>query len=58
MASFFLSSFAFIIAAYFIRRYLEDMGIPKGMLRGFVVFVLSLMIAYGVSWIGDLITGG
>jgi hypothetical protein len=57
MASFFLSSFAFFIAGYFIRRYLEDMGIPKTMTRGLVVFVLSLMVAYGVGWIVDLIAG-
>jgi len=57
MASFFLSSFAFFIAAYFIRRYLEDMGIPKGMTRSFVVFVLAIMIAYGVGWIVDVMVG-
>lgn len=58
MASFFLSSFAFFIAAFFIRRYLEDMGIPKTMTRALVVFVLSLLVAYGVGWIVDLVTGG
>ena len=57
MASFFLSTFAFFIAAFFIRRYLEDMGIPKGMTRGFVVFVLALIIAYAVAWLVDLVTG-
>ena len=57
MASFFLSSFAFFIAAYFIRRHLEDMGIPKGMTRSFVVFVLAIMIAYGVGWIVDVMAG-
>jgi len=58
MASFFLSTFAFFIAGYFIRRYLEDMGIPKGMTRAFVVFVLALIVAYAVAWVVDLITGG
>ncbi|HSS27331.1 MAG TPA: hypothetical protein VLL50_05215 [Usitatibacter sp.] len=57
MASFFLSTFAFFIAGYFIRRYLEDMGIPKGMTRAFVVFMLSIMIAYAVAWLVDLIAG-
>ncbi|HEX3061776.1 MAG TPA: hypothetical protein VHP55_03870 [Usitatibacter sp.] len=57
MASFLLSSLAFVIAAYFIRRYLEDMGIPKGMTRALVVSVLSLIISYGVGWIVDRIAG-
>ncbi|HEX4332576.1 MAG TPA: hypothetical protein VH040_10575 [Usitatibacter sp.] len=57
MASFFLSSFAFFIAGFFIRRYLEDMGIPKTMTRALVVFVLALMVAYGVGWIVDVIAG-
>jgi len=57
MASFLLSSLAFVIAAYFIRRYLEDMGIPKGMMRCLVLSVLSLIISYGVGWIVDRIAG-
>ena len=57
MLSFFLSTFAFFIAAYFIRRYLENMGIPKTMTRGLVVFVLALLVAYGVGFLVDLFTG-
>lgn len=57
MASFLLSSFAFFIAAYFLRRYLEDMGIPKGMTRGLVITVVSMIVAYGVGWIVDRIAG-
>ena len=42
----------FIIAAWYIRRLLDAHGIPKGMARGLVVFVL----AYGVSWgAGELV---
>jgi len=33
------------------------MGIPKGMTRSFVVFVLAIMIAYGVGWIVDVMVG-
>jgi hypothetical protein len=53
MASFFLSTFAFFIGGYFIRRYLEGMGIPKTFTRGVVVFVLALLLAYGVAFIVD-----
>ena len=53
MASFFLSTFAFFIGAYFIRRYLENLGIPKTFTRGVVVFVTALLIAYGVAFLVD-----
>lgn len=41
-----ISTIVFVIAAWFIRRLLDEHGIPKGMARGLVVFVL----AYVVSW--------
>ena len=57
MLSFFLSTIAFFVAGFFIRRYLDDMGVPKGMTRGLVVFVIALAAAYAVAWIVDLIVG-
>ena len=55
MLSLALSTVAFFVASLFIRRYLEDMGIPKGMTRAFVVFVLALAVAYGVAFLVDRI---
>jgi hypothetical protein len=52
-----LSTIAFFVASYFIKRYLVELGISKGLTRGTVVFVLSLMIAYGVSIIVDRVAG-
>ena len=57
MLSFFLSTIAFFVAGFFIRRYLDDMGVPKGMTRGLVVFVIALAAAYAVAWIVDLVMG-
>ena len=57
MLSFFLSTLAFFVAGFFIRRYLDDMGVPKGMTRGLVVFVIALAAAYAVAWIVDLVVG-
>lgn len=57
MLSFFLSTIAFFVAGFFIRRYLDDMGVPKGMTRGLVVFVIALAAAYAVAWIVDLVAG-
>jgi len=53
MLSLVLSSVAFFMAAYFIKRYLENMGIPKGMTRGLVVICLAVLISYSVAWIVD-----
>lgn len=57
MLSFFVSTIAFVFAAFFIRSYLDGIGVPKSMTRGIVVFVASLMIAYGVAYLVDLIAG-
>jgi hypothetical protein len=48
-----VSTIAFFVAAYFIKRYLEDSGIPKGMTRSISVFIAALAISYGVAWIVD-----
>ena len=53
MLSIVLSTVAFFMAAYFVKRYLENMGISKGMTRGLVVFCLAALISYGVAWIVD-----
>ena len=57
MLSFFLSTVGFFVAAFFMRRYLEGIGIPKTMLRGLVVFVLSLGVAYGIAALVDVPVG-
>ena len=48
-----LSIVSYFVANVFIKRYLEDMGIPRGMTRGLVVFVLALAVAYGVTFLVD-----
>ena len=44
-----LSTIAFFVASYVIKRYLDGIGIPKTMTRGMMVFVLALAVAYGVA---------
>ena len=55
MLSIVVSTIVYFVAAYFISRYLEEMGIPKGMTRSLSVFTLALVVAYGVAWVLDLI---
>ena len=40
-----ISTLVFIIAARYIHRYLEGEGLPKGMTRGTLVFVLAYLIS-------------
>ena len=51
IASLVASTVAFFVASYFIKRWLEDNDIPKGMARGLLVFSLALAVSYGVGWV-------
>jgi hypothetical protein len=53
MLSLMLSTIAFFIASYFLKRYLEDMGIPKGITRGALIFTLALVVSYFVALAAD-----
>jgi hypothetical protein len=57
MISIVLSTIAFFVASYFIKRYLDEIDVPKTMTRGLVVFVLALALAYGVAFIVDWAVG-
>ena len=48
-----ISTLVFIIAARYIHRYLEGEGLPKGMTRGTLVFVLAYLISWGSGEIVD-----
>jgi hypothetical protein len=49
MLSLVLSTIAFFVSTFFLGRYLENMGIPKGMTRGALVFSIALLISYLVA---------
>ncbi len=49
MLSLIISTIAFFVASWYIKRYLDDMEIPKGMTRGVLVFTLAAAVAWGVS---------
>ena len=48
-----ISTIVFVIAAWYIRRYLDEMGIPKGMARGLMVFILAYLISWASGEIVD-----
>jgi hypothetical protein len=55
MTSIVVSTIAYFVAAFFIKRYLVEMGIPKGMTRGLVIFIGAAAISYGVAYLVDLV---
>lgn len=57
MASFFISSFAFFVTGYFVKRKLEEWDIPGGITRATVIFVVAAFVAYAAGYVVDLIAG-
>ncbi len=55
MLSLVLSIIAFFVAAFFIKRWLDDMDIPKTMTRSIVIFVAAAAVSYGVAFVVDLV---
>lgn len=56
-----ISTIAFFIAAWYIHRHFDRQGIPGGMLRGILVFVLASLVSWGtgelVDWAQEKIEG-
>jgi hypothetical protein len=48
-----ISTLAFFISAWYINRYLNEQGIPKGMTRGILVLVLASLAAWGAGAAAD-----
>ena len=51
MISIVISTIVFFVAGYFARRWLDDIGIPRGVTRSLVAFTIALGAAYGVAFI-------
>jgi len=57
IASLIVSTIAFFVASYFVRRKLDEIGIEKGMTRNMAVLVVALAVSYVVGYVVDLIVG-
>jgi len=51
MLSLVLSTIAFFVAGYYFRRYLEEMGMPKGISRSLLIFCVAFVVSSGVAYI-------
>ena len=56
-----ISTIVFFVAAWYIRRYLDEQGIPKGMTRGILVLTLAYLMSWGageaVDWTQAKLSG-
>ena len=56
-----ISTIVFIVAAWYIRRYLNEQAIPAGMARGLMVFILASVVSWGagivVDWVQEKVEG-
>jgi hypothetical protein len=50
-----ISTLAFFVASYFLKRWAEDNDFPKGMTLNITIFVAAIGIAYGVAWLVDTV---
>jgi hypothetical protein len=55
IASLVASTIAFFAASYFIKRWMDEQDIPKGMTRSVTLFVLAAVVSYGAGWLVGLI---
>jgi len=56
-----ISTIVFFVAAWYIRRYLDEQEIPQGMTRGILVLTLAYLLSWGageaVDWTQAKIAG-
>ena len=53
MLSIVVSTVAFFVASYYIKRWADDNDIRKGITRSICIFILAIALAYGVAWAVD-----
>ena len=53
MLNLIISTIVFFVAAWFANRYLNEQGIPKGMTRGVLVFLLASLVSWGAGEMVD-----
>ena len=52
-----LSTVAFFVAVHYLRRYLDDMEVRKGVTRSILIFVLATVASSAVSAVVEKLQG-
>jgi hypothetical protein len=45
-----VSTIAFLVAGFYLRRWAEANDMPRGMTLNVCIFIAAIAIAYGVGW--------
>jgi hypothetical protein len=53
MWSLIISTFAFFIAIWYIRRYMDEQEIPKGFTRGILALTLASLVSWGAGAVAN-----
>ncbi len=53
MLSLIISTIVFFVASWYIKQYLEEQEIPKGMTRGVLIFTLAAAVSWGAGALVD-----
>ncbi len=54
MSNLVISTIVFFVAAWYIHRYLDEQGIPKGPVRGILVLVIASLLSWGAGYFVDM----
>lgn len=57
MSNLLISTIVFFIAVWYVRRYLDEQGIPAGMTCSILVFTLASLASWGAGETVDFIQG-
>jgi hypothetical protein len=48
-----VSTIAFFVASFYLKRYFDQSDLPQGMTRNSLVFALALIVSYAIGWAVD-----
>lgn len=57
MWNFVVSTLVFFITVWYIRRYLDEQGIPTGMTRNILIFTIASLVSWGAGEAADWLHG-
>ncbi len=50
-----ISTIVFFIAVWYLHRYLDEQGIPKGPTRSMLALVVASLLSWGAGYVVDLV---
>ena len=53
MTSIVVSTIAFLIFSYYLKRWADDNELPRGITRSTSILVVAAVLSYGVAWLLD-----